>query len=199
MNLYYRVQNPVNPNVSTIDTSAPERDTTNPLTYLLPYVIAFLFYIVILTSSSLLLNSITSEKQNRVMEVLMTSVTPRQMLTGKIIAWVGWLDANDHLVWLGSGSAALSGKNYALADAFQLPTSILVWGILFFIFGYAIYASLMAGVGALVPGMREASQLTTIVIIPMVIPLMFINSLIQAPNTTLPIILSLFPLTSPVR
>ncbi len=199
INLYYRVQNPLNANVSTIDTNQPERDSENPLTYLLPYIIAFLFYIVILTSSSLLLNSITGEKQNRVMEVLMTSMTPRQMLTGKIIA-LGLAGLMQTVIWFGSGLILLrfSGKNYALADAFQLPTSIMIWGILFFIFGYAIYASLMAGVGALVPGMREASQLTTIVIIPMVVPLMFINSLIQAPNTTLPIILSLFPLTSPV-
>lgn len=199
MNLYYRVQNPINVTAKTIDTTAPERDNNNPLTFILPYIVTFLFYIVILTSASLLLNSITSEKQNRVMEVLMTSVNPRQMLAGKITA-LGLAGLLQTLVWSGSGLALLrfSGKNMALADAFQLPISILIWGIFFFLFGYAVYASLMAGVGALVPSMREASQLTTIVIIPLIIPLMFISALIQAPNSTLSIVLSLFPLTSPV-
>jgi ABC-2 type transport system permease protein len=69
---------------------------------------------------------------------------------------------------------------------------------LFFILGYAVYASLMAGIGALVPNMREASQLTIIVILPMIIPLMFISLLIETPDSTLSVILSLFPLTSPV-
>jgi ABC-2 type transport system permease protein len=200
LKLYYRVQNPVNTsNTETINSTAPERDQNNPLTFVLPYVVTFLFYIVIMTSASLLLNSITSEKENRVMEVLMTSVNPRQMLTGKIIA-LGLAGLLQTVIWSGSGLLLLrfSGKNLAMADAFQLPVSVLLWGILFFILGYAVYASLMAGIGALVPSMREASQLTTVVILPMIIPLMFISLLIETPNSTLSVILSLFPLTSPI-
>ena len=199
LNLYYRVQNPVNITTQTINTTGPQRDDNNPLTYILPYIITFLFYIVILTSASLLLNSITSEKQNRMMEVLMTSVTPRQMLTGKIIA-LGLVGLLQTLVWTGSGILLLrfSSQNFALSDAFQLPPSILIWGSFFFLFGYAVYASLMAGVGALVPNMREASQLTTVIIIPLIIPLMFISALIQSPDSTLSVGLSLFPLTAPV-
>jgi ABC-2 type transport system permease protein len=199
LNLYYRLQNPVNTSVNTVDSTAPERDQSNPLTFFLPYAVTFLFYIVIITSASLLLNSITGEKQNRMMELLMTSVTPRQMLTGKIIA-LGLAGLLQTVVWSGSGLLVLrySGRNLALADAFQLPASILLWGILFFLLGYAVYASLMAGIGAIVPSMREASQLTTVVIIPLIIPLMFISLLIQTPNSMLSVILSLFPLTSPV-
>jgi ABC-2 type transport system permease protein len=200
LNLFYRVQNPVNTSsVKSIDTTAPERDQDNPLTFFLPYAVTFLFYIVIITSASLLLNSITGEKQNRMMELLMTSVTPRQMLTGKIVA-LGLAGLLQTVIWSGSGLLVLrfSGRNLALADSFQLPASILLWGILFFLLGYAVYASLMAGIGALVPSMREASQLTTVVILPMIIPLMFISLLIQTPNSMLSIILSLFPLTSPV-
>jgi ABC-2 type transport system permease protein len=56
----------------------------------------------------------------------------------------------------------------------------------------------MAGLGALVPNMREGSQATMIVILPLIIPLIFISSLIDSPNSALSIGLSLFPLTSPV-
>jgi ABC-2 type transport system permease protein len=162
-------------------------------------VVTFLFYIVILTASSLLLNSITNEKQNRMMEILMTSITPLQMLTGKIIA-LGLVGLLQTIVWSGAGYLMLlySGKHFALGDAFKLPPSILLWGILFFLLGYALYASLMAGIGALVPNLKEASQTTTIVIMPLVVPLMFISILITTPDSPLSVFLSLFPLTSPV-
>jgi ABC-2 type transport system permease protein len=176
-----------------------QRDSEHWLTFFLPYIITFLFYIVILTSSTLMLNSVTSEKQNRVMEILMTSVTPTQMLTGKIIA-LGITGLLQTVVWLGAGMLMLrySQNAFDLSAAFQLPISVLLWGIVFFILGYAVYASLMAGVGALVPNLRESSQLTTIVIMPMVIPLIFISSLITTPDSPLSTVLSLFPLTSPV-
>jgi ABC-2 type transport system permease protein len=93
---------------------------------------------------------------------------------------------------------ARSGTTFNLPIAFQLPTSFLVWGLLFFVLGYAVYASLMAGLGALVPNLREASQATILVIFPLIIP-MFLNSvLINEPNSIISIVLSLFPLTSPV-
>jgi len=75
---------------------------------------------------------------------------------------------------------------------------ISVWGIIFFILGYILYASLMAGVGALVANIKEASQATTILIIPMVIPLALLAPVIENSNGTLAVILSLFPFTSPV-
>jgi ABC-2 type transport system permease protein len=199
LDLYNRLENPLILTTQTVDAAGPERDDSNPLTFLLPYAVTFLFYIVIMTATSLLLSSISSEKQNRVMEVLMTSMHPREMLTGKIVA-LGLTGLLQTVVWTGSGLLLLrlAGQRFALGAAFQLPTSILVWGILFFIFGYAVYASLLAGVGALVPNMREASQLTTMVILPMIVPLMFISSLIQAPNSTLSVVFSMFPLTAPV-
>lgn len=196
--LAYRVQDPLN--VKEVSLAAtPQRSSSNMLTFFLPYIVTFLFYIVILTSSSLLLNNISTEKQNRMMEILMTSVTPRQMLTGKIIA-LGFVGLLQTIVWSGSGYLMLlfSGQQFALGDAFKLPPSILIWGIIFFILGYAVYASLMAGVGALVPNLREAGQTTTVVILPLIIPLVFISSLIQAPNSPLSVVLSLFPLTAPV-
>jgi ABC-2 type transport system permease protein len=199
LELAYRVQDPINVNLVSLSSDAPERDSSNPLTFALPYVVTFLFYIVILTSSTLLLNSITGEKQNRVLEILMTSITPKQMLTGKIIA-LGLVGLIQTLVWSGAGFLMLrfSTNRFSLGDAFKLPPSILLWGMLFFLLGYGVYASLMAGIGALVPNLREASQTTTMVIMPMVVPLMLISVLINAPNSPLSVFLSLFPLTAPV-
>ena len=64
--------------------------------------------------------------------------------------------------------------------------------------GYALYASFMAGAGALAPNLREASQVTFLVMVPMIIPLMMIGALSQNPDGALSVGLSLFPLTAPV-
>jgi ABC-2 type transport system permease protein len=82
--------------------------------------------------------------------------------------------------------------------AYQLPPEFLFWGIVFYIFGYGLYASQMAGVGALVPNLKEASQATIMVVFPMIVPLFFMSILIEDPNGTLAIILSLVPWTAPV-
>jgi ABC-2 type transport system permease protein len=193
-----RLQNPMNLETFSL-SQQPARDPGNALTFFLPYIVTMFFYIIILTSASLLLSSISNEKESRVMEILMTSVTPVQMLTGKIIA-LGLAGLLQTVVWSGSGLLLLrlSGTSFNVPIAFQLPVSILVWGIVFFLLGYALYGSLMAGLGALVPNLREASQATTVIILPMIVPLMLISSLVSDPNGTLAVILSLFPLTSPV-
>ena len=169
------------------------------LAYFLPYIVTFLFYFVIISSASLMLSSVTNEKQNRMMEILMTSVSPVQLLTGKIIA-LGAAGLLQTMVWSSAGLLLLriSGRVFSLPPEFQLPVSILVWGALFFVFGYAVFGGLMAAVGALVPNLKEASQATTIIILPLVVPLVLLNVLINTPNSGLSVVLSLFPLTSPV-
>jgi ABC-2 type transport system permease protein len=133
------------------------------------------------------------------MEILMSSVTPRQLLVGKIIALglVGLLQA---VLWVGTGFALLrlGGRTFSLPASFQLPPSFLLWGVIFFLLGYGLYASLMAGVGALAPNLREASQATFAVILPLLIPLMMISVLVEDPNGGIALGLSLFPLTAPV-
>jgi len=178
---------------------APQRDENNMLTFFLPYAVTMLFYIILLSAASLLLSSVTKEKENRVMEILMVSVTPRQLLTGKIVA-LGLIGLLQTIVWVGTGRLLLarSGTTFNLPIAFQLPASFLIWGVIFFLLGYAVYASLMAGLGALVPNLREASQATILVIFPLIIPVVLLSILINDPHGLLATVLSLFPLTSPV-
>ena len=178
---------------------APQREESNLLTFFLPYAVTMIFYFIILSAASLLLSSVTKEKENRVIEILMVSVTPTQLLTGKIIG-LGLIGLVQTIVWVGTGRILLaqSSTTFNLSSAFQLPASFLIWALVFFLLGYAVYASLMAGLGALVPNMREASQVTILVIFPLIIPIFLLSILINDPNGMLAIILSLFPFTSPV-
>lgn len=197
--LLSRVGQPLNLKVEFIAAEKPPRDTNDMLTFFVPYGITLFFYVFILGSASLLLSNITTEKQNRVMEILLTSVTPLQLMTGKIIG-LGLVGLLQMVVWLVSALILLqfSGRTVTALQGIQIPPAIIGWGVLYFILGYTIFAGLMAGIGALVPNMREASQATFLVILPLIIPLMFISLLINRPDAALSIGLSLFPLTSPV-
>lgn len=165
-----------------------------------PYAITLVFYILIISSASLLLSNISKEKENRIIEVLLTSVTPNQLLTGKIVA-LGIVGLLQTIIWVGVTVALLnlSGKTFQLVTTLQIPTSFLAWGLAFFLFGYAVYASLMAGLGALAPNLREASQATFVIMLPLMIPLFLGNNLFaQAPHGSIATALSIFPLTAPV-
>ena len=175
------------------------RDQNNPLTFFVPYAITLIFYLVILMPASLLLSSISKEKENRVLEMLMVSTSPGQMLAGKTIG-LGIAGLFQAAVWVSTAFIALrSGSGLmSIPAGLQLPASILAWGLVYFLLGYAVYASLMAAVGALVPNLRESTQATFIIILPMMIPLMMISVIIDNPNGPLAVIFSLFPLTSPI-
>jgi len=177
----------------------PQRDQSNMLTFWIPYAVTMIFYIVILGAASLLLSSVTKEKENRTIEILMASATPGQLLAGKIIG-LGIVGLLQTVLWVGTGYGLL-GKGtsmFNLSTAFKLPVEFLLWGVVFFILGYAVYASLMAGLGALVPNMREASQATMVVIFPLIIPMFLMNILIEAPHGSVSTALSLIPFTAPV-
>jgi ABC-2 type transport system permease protein len=121
------------------------------------------------------------------------------MLTGKILA-LGVAGLLQTVVWVGAGLLLLrfSGSAFDLGAAFQLPASFLVWGAIFFLLGYGLYAALMASVGALVSNVKEGSSITTLIILPLIVPLVFISGLVQNPNNGISVALSLIPLTSPV-
>ncbi len=196
--LFQAYQNPLTLNTIDLQPEEVERDQSSPLAFYLPYGVTMLFYVLIITSASLMLNSVAKEKENRVMEILMSSIKPHQLLTGKIVG-LGVVGLLQMVVWMGSAflMLRLGGNTLNIPPSLQLPPAILIWGVIFFILGYLLYASLMAGVGALVPNVKEATQATFIVILPIIIPLTMVGIIINQPNATLPVILSLIPFTAP--
>jgi ABC-2 type transport system permease protein len=174
---------------------------SNDLVRYMPSIMAALFFAVFMTSSSMLFNSIGTEKENRVIEVLMLSVSPRQLLAGKTLG-LGIAGLLQSTVWLGAiyVSFNLGGKTLNLPENFTFPVDILIWGIAFFLGGYGLYASLMAGAGALIPKMKEAGVATYIVMFPLFLGYMFglMAPLTKTADSALLVFLSIFPFTSPV-
>jgi ABC-2 type transport system permease protein len=179
-------------------SSATQGDDDNPLSYWIPYACMLLFTMVMAMSSGFLLDSVGKEKQDRVMEQLLLSLSPRQLLTGKIIG-LGVIGLGQTLVWGGIALALmrLQGQRVTIPAGFELSPLILAWAVVFFVLGYATYASLMAGLGALVPNLRDASQATIVVIWPLIVPMFLIGVISEQPHGALATGLSLFPLTAP--
>ena len=195
------VNNPLDlQDVSLAPAGSQGPDENNPLALWTPYIVTLVFFSLIMGSSSLLLSNVSKEKENRVIETLLTSVTPVQLLTGKIVG-MGVVGLGQTALWLGSTYFLLnlSGKVFHLPSEIHLPISFIIWGVLFFVLGYAVYASLMAGLGALAPNMREASQVTIVVMLPLIIPLFFSSSVFATdPHGPIATVLSIFPLSAPV-
>jgi ABC-2 type transport system permease protein len=192
------VTNPFALQVRILNPSTRLNEQT-PLAFFIPYIVMLLYYMLILMSAGFLVSSINKERESRVMEIILVTITPRELLSGKFIG-LGLIGLLVNLLWVGTAYILLvvSGTTFQVPADFQLAPYILVWGLVYFLLGYAVYGSLMGAVGALVPNLRETSQATMVVILPMIIPLMFVSLLIQQPDGLLAIGLSLFPLTSPV-
>ncbi len=174
-------------------------DTSNPMTFIVPYATLFIFFLVITMSSSFMLQSVAQEKENRIIEVLLVSLRPREMMMGKVVG-LGVVALFQMALWAGASLFALdrSSTMFEAAAGFSLPPGFLLWALLYFLLGYLLYASLMGALGALAPTMREGQQFTFVILLPLMIPLWLMNAFIQTPNGLLPTILSLFPLTAPV-
>ena len=158
-----------------------------------PYAALFIFFFVITMTGGFMLQSVSKEKENRTIEVLLLSVQPRDVMLGKI-AGLGMVALLQVVVWVGGG-LLLMGRTQT--SGVTLPEGFLIWALLYFVLGYLLYASVLGALGALAPSAREGAQFTFLVLLPLMVPLWMSNVLIQSPNEAASIIFSLFPLTSP--
>ncbi|MFQ5399303.1 MAG: ABC transporter permease [Anaerolineae bacterium] len=173
-------------------------DLDNPFTFIVPFATMFIFFILITTSSGFMLQSVSREKENRTVEILLLSLRPRELMLGKVLG-LSVVALLQMTVWMGGGLAALDRSRQLLetAAAFVLPPGFLVWAVLYFLLGYLLYASLMGALGALAPNAREGGQFTFVALLPLLIPVWINPVFISAPNGVLATALSLFPLTAP--
>ena len=198
LDVYQLYQSPMALEVELL-SEKPQRSPKSFMTFLLPYLFTLLFYSLIFGNASLLLRSVTKEKENRMLEGLLTSLRPIELIAGKIAAGglAGLLQTS---FWLACtyGLLRMSGRQFGLSEVFLLPVSTLVWGVVFFLLGYGIYASLLAGVGAVVPNVKESTQYSMFVSAPLIACLMVFVFIINKPESGLAVGMSLFPFTAPV-
>jgi ABC-2 type transport system permease protein len=202
-----RVNRPMNAIRLTLDADTKEQrsaanDQRSALSFVggivVSYAVALLLFVSIFSSANYLLRSISEEKENRVIEVLISSVSPMELLTGKVIG-LGALGLTQMLIWIAS-AMLLSGGLAAVAVgmAASLNPTTFILAAVYFVLGYLLYAIIMATAGSLGTSVRESQQIAGLFSFFASIPWMINGFLFANPNVLIARILSYFPLTAPV-
>lgn len=204
----------VDMNIPVIDIDKGDgQASSSMLSYALALVMDMMLYMFILIYGQQVMTSIIDEKSNRVLELVVSSIKPTQLMIGKIIG-IGLVAITQILIWgalIGAcsawlipalGSAAneapeLAGMFAQLSDA-GFILSLFAYMILFFIGGYLFYSSMFAAIGSAVDNVQDASQLTSVATIPIIIGIAVSMATMNNPNSTLAFWISMVPFTSPM-
>ncbi|HSW58286.1 MAG TPA: ABC transporter permease [Dehalococcoidales bacterium] len=168
--------------------------------YLIAYVFAFLLLMSIFTASGYLLQGLSEEKENRVMEILLSSVSTRQLITGKVLA-LGAVGLIQIVLWLVSGFILVRIASDTIGGLFAtltFPPEVIILCLVYFVLGYFVYAVLMAGIGAVAPTQRDGGQMSLILTLSGSVPFMLMPFIIENSTHVVTRILTLFPLTAPL-
>ena len=190
-----RVRDPVNIkfyNVGESGESSEQGIADIFASFGLPFLTAFLLFFSIFSSSGFLLRGVAEEKENRIIEILLSSATPFEILTGKIFG-LGAVGLLQVVIWL---AAITLGSGYALTVKIEPIT--LVLALIYFIFGFLFFASVMAGIGAVTSSLQESQQIAGIFTFVAAFPLIFMQMIVTNPDSLFSVFLSLFPISSPV-
>lgn len=162
----------------------------------IPGVFAILFFMSVMVSAGYLLQGVSEEKENRVIEVILSSVRPDQLLFGKLLG-LGAAGLVQLVVWIAVATMATS--LLAAAALAVLDFKLFFGCLLFFVLGFLMLGSLMTGTAALGTNARESQQLATIWSTITIMPPAFTwMGILDAPNGGMARALGWFPLTAPI-
>jgi len=166
---------------------------------LVPMVAGIAFIIAMFSTGGYLMQAVVEEKENRTMEVIITSVSPNQFMAGKIIGdtAVGLTQIFLWMLFIVIPILLLRNTLSFLRGIQIAPQTLLL--LIFVMFpAFILVSALMAAIGATVSEAREGQQMVGIISLPIWIPYMLTGSLMSNPNSPLALGLSLFPLTAPL-
>lgn len=163
------------------------------------FAAGILFIIVVFTSSGYLMQALVEEKENRTMEIVLTSVSPDELMAGKILGnlSVGLTQLGVWVICI--VLAILIGRNSLdWMRTIQISSSTVIIFFVTMVPSFVMVAALMAMLGASFTEAREAQQWSSFITLPVVAPYWLATPIIMNPNGSLAVALSLFPLTAPV-
>lgn len=192
---------------NTVVTYNEGRETAGVNEYAVPAIFIILFYIIFAFSVSYMLNSVSEEKENRSMEMVLTYVKPRVLILGKLLAVS--LVALTQIVFfaiLTIGAlivAHQAGFNIELPFGvdfakFVFDPQAIFFGLAFLIVGFLMYAGFMTATASMAPSTKEANSFSAIFFIGAFVPFYFIMLIITDPTNPVVTFMTYFPLTSPI-
>lgn len=168
------------------------------LSFLIPFLFSILLVVTVFVSSGYLVRSVAEEKSSRVIEIVLSSVTPQQLLAGKVLG-LGALGLTQIAVWIASASGL--GGGLAVLAGIILPffarPEVFALALVYYVLGFGVYAVLIGAIGSMGSNYQESQQITGIVIFIAAIPMMLTGVIMSNPDATVVRALSWFPLTAP--
>ena len=167
--------------------------------------LVILLYMSLLMYGIVTMRSVLEEKTTRTMEVLISAVTPSQLLAGKILGVAG-VAITQFLIWgatvvlLGSYGAAMAAMGGAgsVLSGIHVPASVMICAVVYFFCGYFLYSSMFAAVGAACSNEQDAQQLQWLAMAPLVTTMLVYSFVLNDASSRLSVILSEIPFFGPV-
>lgn len=200
---------------TTMRLDKEDTASSSAASYIVALIMDMMLYMFILIYGQMVMNSIIEEKNNRVLELVVSSVNPKSLMLGKILG-IGAVAITQILIWgvliavasLGlapfiqdSGMDMADPDIAAIVGQFADPgylVSLFVYMLLFFIGGYLFYSSIYAAIASAVDNIQDAGQLSSVATMPVIIAIVASMSVISNPGSTLAVWLGIIPFTSPM-
>ncbi|MBP5512028.1 ABC transporter permease [Candidatus Saccharibacteria bacterium] len=168
----------------------------------IPIMVLGVFYILICVFGNRMLMAVVEEKENRISEMILTAISSKELIIGKIISLIilGFLQMLVFLIpilvaaFIYKDNPAISG---VISNIEFNPVTILA-NLALLVFSYFLFTGASTMVGAMVPTARDASQYISVVMIGMVLPIMFISAVMSSEPNFMTYFLSYFPLSAPI-
>jgi ABC-2 type transport system permease protein len=156
-------------------------------------------YVTVLLYGVNVMRSILEEKTSRIMEVMLSTASAKDLMAGKILG-VGAVGLTQVGIWALTAGIFSSGALAATAGIIKgvLSVKLLLYFGVFFLLGYVLYSTLCAAVGSMVNSEQEAQQMQILVMMPLILSVIFIVNIFQHPSSPIAIFGSLFPFTAPL-
>lgn len=168
--------------------------------FILPFIMLFFMYMTVLFYGLFMMRGVIEEKQSRIVEIVVSSVKPFEMMMGKLIG-IGLVGLTQIGIWVASVALLTTvGVSVFASRGVTLPSVspvLLVYFLIFFVLGYFLFATLYAIVGATVGSEEEAQQAQFPVTILIVIPMMIFTTVMANSNGPLAVTLSMVPFFAP--
>ncbi len=159
-----------------------------------------LLYAVVLIYGIAVMRSVIEEKGSRILEVLLSSVTAKELLAAKILG-VGAVGLTQILIWIAFAVAfAVPGMMVpkSFVSEIHIPTAGLIFFGVFFLLGYFLYSAMYAAIGSMVTTDQEAQQMQWPAMLPILLSIFLMNPVLQQPNSQLAFWLSIVPFFAPI-
>jgi ABC-2 type transport system permease protein len=166
----------------------------------IPAIFGILLALSLIFSSTYVLQGLGEEKENRLMEILLSSVSTRQLITGKVLG-IGAAGLAQVVVWAVSLPFLLKLASSSIGgfiSSIQLPANFLILGVVYFMLGYFLFAVLSAAVAAVSANVREGQGLASIFVMFAIAPFWFFSLLMLYPDSPIWVVFSIFPFSAPV-